>query len=594
MGKDLSGALLALPEIFEGLGKVMEVKSVLGAALEAIAEQSQAIEAQQGALLQMSDKLDKHSQIHEDLAARMGSHEDKFQALEAAAAAAAATQAEGKEALSTKLAEAEEGHAARLATLESKIDTQLKEAMEALRAQVTDLKAEHDKVAEMQGSFVLAENFSKELDEMHSQLAAVEETVPPLAQRLSTLEQEQIDNNVVQRLSLMEDELLLNVKVEIAALKDELAAIPAVPMGYGGSVASSPPPSAPAGDVTKPLTPPVTPPTPAPAAAASQGPAASAAPSAEASQSSARPVVATPPTPQRQGSPHSPGRPSPTAAASASGSEKAKSSRMAQGQKPREGRKAKEAGGASPSVASVLLMEGDTRWVGKEEFSKTSTAVEQRMTDVLTKLDEMEKRLESKVKASEDRLDGRFDALSQRQEALGQQLQARQDAKFVTVMDHMMQQLNGLKSVVDESSEALKVDMEAISEARKDEALQLQEGQSLLANEIKRIETQFSACTTNCLACGASPRPIQPERALVGVDGAQYGGNSPSAGRNEIGAPVQQFLSREWEWETARTPLRKGGGFTTSTAHFYDGTAHSRSAQSLGLQIVQDGRKSRA
>mmetsp|Transcript_28658 Transcript_28658/g.66068 ORF Transcript_28658/g.66068 Transcript_28658/m.66068 type:complete len:605 (+) Transcript_28658:92-1906(+) len=601
-GTDISGAMLALPGIFDSLGKVMEVKDVLGAALEAIKENSKAIEDQRGSLAQVNEALEKHAQLHADFGTRLGAHEGKLEA-----ASTASKQ---------KLAEAEEGQSARIAALESRFESEIKKSLADLSAQVAELKGSNDKLTEMQGRFVMTADLTKELDAVRAQivdagkdLGDLQASLTPLGERVSSLEQEQIDNNVAQRLSLLEDEVLLHIKVEISSLKEELASIPAMPLGFqGSSAASSPPQSAPAGDFSKPLTPP--PPAAITARSSTESlgtPAAALASAQTPPQTAAQASTPPPPSPgrlSRQQSPASLVRPpsqpaAGAAAAAAAGSEgKAKASRMPApaGQKSSQ-RKGKDAAGGS--VASVLLMEGDTRWVGKEDFERMLSSVEKRVQGALNNMTEVEERIEAKVSETKEKLDARMDALSQRQEAVGQQLQARQDARFVTVMDTMQQQLNGLKANLDENSQAVQVEMDAAKEARQGEAVAIQEEQAMLASEIKRIEAQFSSCTTNCLACGASPRPVQPERTIVGNDGAQYGGTaSPTiVGRNDIGAPVQQFLSREWEWETARTPLRKGGGFTTSTAHFYDGTrpadTHSRSAQSLGLQIVHDTRKTR-
>jgi hypothetical protein len=151
-----------------------------------------------------------------------------------------------------------------------------------------------------------------------------------------------------------------------------------------------------------------------------------------------------------------------------------------------------------------------------------------------------------------------------------------------------------LRTDLTEEVKTLQERVDAEAQQKDDSQAELRQGQRYLSEELQRIEMQFTAVSTNCLACGMNPRPTEPQLGLT-----SQAGRSQSLGRNDVGAPVSQFLSREWEFDqidTTRRPLRKGGGFTTASSHFYsDGMPPSTSmSQSRSSPAIGSRRKREA
>lgn len=110
-----------------------------------------------------------------------------------------------------------------------------------------------------------------------------------------------------------------------------------------------------------------------------------------------------------------------------------------------------------------------------------------------------------------------------------------------------------------------------------------------LEARVQLIEMQFAG-SNNCLACGmySPPATAIGDRSLDQKAGSR---------RNRVGAPVAQFLSREWEhdkFDPARPSLKKGGGFSTTASSFFGDSSRNQMSASQSSPSMSSMPASRA
>jgi len=111
-----------------------------------------------------------------------------------------------------------------------------------------------------------------------------------------------------------------------------------------------------------------------------------------------------------------------------------------------------------------------------------------------------------------------------------------------------------------------------------------------LEAQVQCIEMQFTG-RDNCLACGT----YSPPSTAIGDRSLDQ---KPGSRRNRVGAPVAQFLSREWDhdkFDPARPSLKKGGGFNTTASSFFgDSSRKQMSASQSSPTMLGSSRRKRA
>lgn len=201
------------------------------------------------------------------------------------------------------------------------------------------------------------------------------------------------------------------------------------------------------------------------------------------------------------------------------------------------------------------------------------------------------------AKRSVMKLDEFFTAEAQKPQVATQaELQAML-RQLEEVAQRIARQMPQVKDLLAGQLTTLRADLLALSEQAKEadasEKDALRKRLAKVAGQVKEFAIKFGAITTSCVACGSTPIAQSAGSATVGIDGRLYDHVDKKPAEKDVVNSSTGF-TRQWEWCDTRTPLRKGGGFNTSSSHFLEGMKHSPSSGSdVSVQAALAVTKSR-